>query len=165
MTDHSPASPNGPPMPSRASGALGSAHPATAIASASLLGAIGRDGAADPVFLLITPDRIEVHTLAWFSDHWSREAGYSRARRRQRLSFRILPPGSIHPQVFSVHDESHHGYAYAEGRRFLNCTATITTVPEHPADSPQHYRFRYWQHEPAADEPPVEDIETYPLPG
>ncbi|MFJ3946273.1 hypothetical protein [Streptomyces griseoaurantiacus] len=69
MTDHSPASPNGRPMPSRASGAPGSADPATAIASASLLGAIGRDGADDPVFLLITPDRIEVHTLAWFSDH------------------------------------------------------------------------------------------------
>ncbi|MFD7919719.1 hypothetical protein ACFV3R_10880 [Streptomyces sp. NPDC059740] len=151
-------------MPSRSAGAPGSIHLDPAAESPSLLGSVDRDGAGEPVFLLITPNRIEVHTLAWFSDHWSREAGYSRARRRHRLSFRILPPGSIHPQVFSVHDECHHGYAYAEGRRFLNCTATITTVPEHPADSPQHYRFRFWQHDPAADEPPVEDIETYPLP-
>lgn len=140
-------------------------------AAGSLLGSMLRAGAAGPVFLLVTPDRVELRTLAWFSDYWSREAAASRWRQRRPLSFWILAPGSVHPQIFCVHNERHHGHANADGRRFMNCTAMITTAPDHPADAPQHYRFRYWDYDPdverlaAGDEPAIDDVETYALPG
>ncbi|MFF4531701.1 hypothetical protein ACFY1P_20815 [Streptomyces sp. NPDC001407] len=137
---------------------------AAPVSTDSLLGAIRRDGRTDPVLVVITPDRIELRTLDWFSAHWSREAGHSRARRHEPLFFRLLAPGTVRPQGFSVHGERHHGHAYAEGRRFLCCTAVITTAPEYPADQPQHYPFRYWQHDPAPGEPPITDVETYALP-
>ncbi|MEU6350088.1 hypothetical protein ABZ896_12245 [Streptomyces sp. NPDC047072] len=145
--------------------------PAEPGAAGSLLGAVARTATAEPTFLLVTPDSVEVRTMAWFSDYWSREAGHSRARQRPPLSFWLLVPGSARPQSFSVHGECHHGHAYADGRRFLACSATITTAPEHPADEPEHFRFRYWQYDPemerllSGDEPPVDDVETYPLPG
>ncbi|RLU82551.1 hypothetical protein CTZ27_29955 [Streptomyces griseocarneus] len=130
----------------------------------SLLGAVRRDGRADLVFVVITSDRVELRTLDWFSTYWSREAGHSRARHHEPLYFRLLAPGTVRPQGFSVHSESHHGHAYAEGRRFLCCTAVITTAPDYPADQPQHYPFRYWQHDPVPGEPPITDVETYALP-
>lgn len=130
----------------------------------SVLGTIRRANDTEPVFLLVTPDRVELHTLAWFSEYWSREAGHSRARQHAPLFFRLLAPGTVRPQSFCVHGEDHHGHAYADGRRFLHCTATLTTAPDHPADQPLNYLFHYWQHDPGPGEPPVTDVETYALP-
>ncbi|MFD7899033.1 hypothetical protein [Streptomyces sp. NPDC059743] len=127
--------------------------------------ALRRDDETDPVFLVITPEHVELRTLDWFSEHWSREAGHSRFRKRTPLFFRLLAPGTVDPQVFSVHGEEHHGYGYADGRRFRRCSAVITTAPEHPADPPRNYRFRYWEYDPLPEGPPISDVETYALPG
>jgi len=137
-------------------------------ADGSSLCAVRRDSGAEPVFLLITPDRVELRTMAWFTDYESRDAGHSRVRQRRPLLLRILPPGSIEPQIFMVHGDRHHGHAYADGRRFLHCTATITTAPEDPDEPSQHFGFHFWQYDPDLDgnEPliEIEDVETYALP-
>ncbi|GAA1193457.1 hypothetical protein GCM10009578_038360 [Streptomyces rhizosphaericus] len=77
----------------------------------------------------------------------------------------VCPSGSCRPARSTPRSSASTTRAITATPTPKDCTATITTVPEHPADSPQHYRFRFWQHDPAADEPPIEDIETYPLPG
>ncbi|MFK0143272.1 hypothetical protein [Streptomyces murinus] len=115
--------------------------------------------------VLITPDRIELRGLPWFSDHWSREASYSRARRRTPMTFHLLAPGAVQPDPFVVRGARRHEHRYADGRRFLRCAATITTVPQHPTTRPQDIAFTYWEHDPTEEEPPVVDVESVLLPG
>lgn len=117
-------------------------------------------------FLIITPDSVELGDMEWFTDYESREASYSRSRRRTPLTIHVLAPGAVYPQLFTTSGGERLAYGYAEGRRFAQCRGWIEVVPMDPTGSPERYPYLYWEHDPDfdADEPAVLDVETVPLP-
>ncbi|MFJ6438189.1 hypothetical protein [Streptomyces sp. NPDC091416] len=123
-----------------------------------------RNPAAQIEFLYLSADRVEVHDLAWFCDHWSRESSYSRWRRIPPANLLLLESGSTSPELFTVSGGRSEGFTHLDGRRLARRRGTITSAPQYPDAAPAHYSFDYGEHDPAEDEAPVADVEELRFP-